>query len=179
MNFSQFCSSDNLNSLLWGCYSFGLWYLLALKSTIRIIGRDDMVGIKLEWVGGWKNFRKINNVVNVSNDMKDFCCLDLKHSMFCLQHFVRFVHFFFIEESIFIECVWIYIPPSSRPSQASINAIGNTHNVRFCNIYIPSHIVYYIFPIPIIVLAIKALGFSEVRLTLSNTFAIHYGDIND
>ena len=68
-----------------------------------------MVGIKLEWVGGWKNFRKINNVVNVSNDMKDFCCLDLKHSMFCLQHFVRFVHFFFSLKKVFSLNVFEFI----------------------------------------------------------------------
>ena len=32
---------------------------LALKLTIRIIGRGDMVGIKLERGGGWKNFAKL------------------------------------------------------------------------------------------------------------------------
>ena len=40
-----------------------------------------MVGTKLEQGGGWKN----NDVVTMLNDMKDFCCLDLKCSvmMFC------------------------------------------------------------------------------------------------
>ena len=37
-----------------------------------------MVGLKLERGKDWKNF---NNVVNVFNDMKDFCCLDLKCSV--------------------------------------------------------------------------------------------------
>ena len=36
------------------------------------------------------------------------------------------------------------------------------------------------FPITmIIVMAIKAVGFSDVRQTLSNIFAMHYGDIKD
>ena len=38
-----------------------------------------MVGTKLEQGGGWKN----NDVVTMLNDMKDFCCLDLKlHRIF-------------------------------------------------------------------------------------------------
>ena len=56
----------------------------------------------------------------------------------------------------------------------------NMYEVRFPNIYILSHIIYYIFPLTlIIVLAIKAIGFSKVRQTLSNMFAMHYGDIKD
>ena len=31
----------------------------------------------------------------------------------------------------------------------------------------------------IIVMAIKAVGFSDARQTLSNIFAMHYGDIKD
>ena len=47
---------------------------------MKIIGRRDMVGTKLEWGGGGNN----DNVVTMLNDMKDFCCLDLKCSaMFC------------------------------------------------------------------------------------------------
>ena len=49
----QFCSFDNFNSLLWGYYSFSFWILLALKLTIRIIGRGDMVG------EGWKHLAKL------------------------------------------------------------------------------------------------------------------------
>ena len=61
-----------------------------------------------------------------------------------------------------------------------MNAIGNMLEVRFPNIYIPSNIIYYIFPlIMIIVLAIKAVGFSKVRETLSDIFAMHYGNIED
>ena len=30
-----------------------------------------------------------------------------------------------------------------------------------------------------IIMAIKAAGFSDVRQTLSNIFAMHYGDIKD
>ena len=59
MNSKQFCSCDNFSSLLWGYYSFGLGLLLALKLTIRIIGRGDVVGIKSEWGGGWKDFAKL------------------------------------------------------------------------------------------------------------------------
>ena len=57
-----------------------------------------------------------------------------------------------------------------------MNAIENMHKVRLSNIYILSHIVYYILPLTIIiVLAIKAVGFSKVRQTLSIIFAMHYG----
>ena len=54
----------------------------------------------------------------------------------------------------------------------------NMHEVRFPNIYILSRIIYYIFPLTIIiVLAIKAVGFSKVRLAVSNIFAMQYGGI--
>ena len=54
-----------------------------------------------------------------------------------------------------------------------MNAIGNMHEGR-------SHIVCYIPPLTIIIaLAIKAVGFSNVRQMLSNIFAMHYGDIKD
>ena len=53
------------------------------------------------------------------------------------------------------------------------------HEVRFPNIYILSHI-NYIVPLTIIIaLAIKAVGFSKVRQTLSTKYAMHYGDIKD
>ena len=40
--------------------------------------------------------------------------------------------------------------------------------------------VYYILSLTIIiVLAIKSVGFSKVRQTISNIFAMHYGDIKD
>ena len=40
--------------------------------------------------------------------------------------------------------------------------------------------ILFIFPTTmIIVLAIKAVGFSDVTQTLSNIFAINYGDIKD
>ena len=59
-----------------------------------------------------------------------------------------------------------------------MNAKENMHEVRFSNIYIPSHIIYNIVPLTIIiVLAIKAVGFSKVRQTLSTKFAVYYGDI--
>ena len=61
-----------------------------------------------------------------------------------------------------------------------MNAIENMHEVRFLNIYILSHIIYYILPLIIkIALAIKAVGFSKATGTLSNIFAMHYGDIKD
>ena len=54
------------------------------------------------------------------------------------------------------------------------------YEVRFPNIYILSHIFYYIPPLAIIIaLAIKAVYFSKVRQTFSNIFAMHYGDIKD
>ena len=47
-----------------------------------------MVGIKLERRGGWKIFCEIDNEVNVVNDIKDFCCLNLKCSaVFCFTNF--------------------------------------------------------------------------------------------
>ena len=61
-----------------------------------------------------------------------------------------------------------------------MNVKENIHEVRFSNIYILSHIIYYIVPLTlIIVLAIKAIGFSRIRQTLSTIFAMHYGDIKD
>ena len=51
---------------------------------------------------------------------------------------------------------------------------------RVPNIYILSHIIYYIVPLTIIiVLAIKAVSFSKVRSSLSTKFAVRYGDIKD
>ena len=56
----------------------------------------------------------------------------------------------------------------------------NMHEGRFPNIYILSHIIYYIIPLTIIiVLAIKTVGFSKVRQTLSTKFPMHDGDIKD
>ena len=61
-----------------------------------------------------------------------------------------------------------------------MNAKENMHEVRFYDIYIPSHIIYYIVPLTIIiVLAIKAVGFSKVRQTLCTKFAMDYGDMKD
>ena len=55
----------------------------------------------------------------------------------------------------------------------------NLHECAF-NIYILSHIIYFIVPLTIIVvLAIKAVGFSKVRQTLSAIFTVHYGDVKD
>ena len=51
-----------------------------------------------------------------------------------------------------------------------MNAIEDMHEVRFSNIYILSHISYYIHPLTIIIaLAIKTV----------EVFAIQYGDIKD
>ena len=61
-----------------------------------------------------------------------------------------------------------------------MNAKENMHEVRFPYIYILSHIINFIVPLTIIIaLAIKAVGFSKVRQTLSTKFAMHYGDIKD
>ena len=54
------------------------------------------------------------------------------------------------------------------------------HEMRFRNIYILLRIMYYILPLTIIiVLAMKAVGFSKVGKILSNKFAMHYGDNKD
>ena len=61
-----------------------------------------------------------------------------------------------------------------------MNAKENMHEVRLPNIHILSHIIYYILSLTlIIVLAIKAMGFSKVRQTLSVILTMHYGDIKD
>ena len=61
-----------------------------------------------------------------------------------------------------------------------MNATENMHKVRFSNIYILSHFIHYIVPLTIIiVLAIKAVGFTKVRQTLSTKFPMHYSDIRD
>ena len=61
-----------------------------------------------------------------------------------------------------------------------MNAKENMHEVRFPSIYILSHVIYYIVPLTtIIVLAIKAVGLSKIRQTLSTKLAMHYGDIKD
>ena len=82
MNSKQFFSDDNFNSLLWDCCWFGCWLLLALKLTIRIIERDDMVGRKWsrERVG---NYLQNNDVVTMVNDIKDiWTCLNLYATLF-------------------------------------------------------------------------------------------------
>ena len=54
------------------------------------------------------------------------------------------------------------------------------YELRFPNTYILSQVIYYILSLTIfIVLAIKAVSFSKVKQTLSNIFAMHYGDIKD
>ena len=61
-----------------------------------------------------------------------------------------------------------------------MNAKKNVHDVRFLNIYILPHIIYYILPLTMIIfLAMKAVSFSKVMQTLSTMFAMHYGDIKD
>ena len=59
-----------------------------------------------------------------------------------------------------------------------MNAIGNMGEMRFPNIYILSNIIYYIFSLTVIdILTRKAVAFSKVRESLSNIFAMHYGNI--
>ena len=61
-----------------------------------------------------------------------------------------------------------------------MNSKENIHEVRFPNIYMLSYIIYYIVSLTlVIVLTIKAVGFSKARQTLSTIFAMHYGDIKD
>ena len=62
-------------------------------------------------------------------------------------------------------------------------AIRNMDKVRFPNIYILVNIHYYILPLTIIIVlaikAVKAVVFLKARQTLSNIFAMHYGNIKD
>ena len=55
--------------------------------------------------------------------------------------------------------------------------------VRFPNIYILVNIHYYILPLTITIVltikAVKAVVFLKARQTLSNIFAMHYGNIKD
>ena len=61
-----------------------------------------------------------------------------------------------------------------------MNVIGNMHEVRFPTIYILRNIIYYIPPLTIIVvLTIKAVGFSKIKQGLSSIFAIYYDDIKN
>ena len=70
--------------------------------------------------------------------------------------------------------------PSLWPSQTVMNAIENMQEVRFHNVYILSHNIYYILTlITFIILTIKAICFLKVRQTLSIIFAMHYGDTKD
>ena len=56
----------------------------------------------------------------------------------------------------------------------------NIHEVRFANICIVSHIIYYIVPVTIIiVLGIKAVGFSKARQALGTKFTMNYSHIKD
>ena len=77
MNSKQFCSFDNFSSLLWGYYSFGFWLLLALKLTIRIIGRGDMIG------GGWKNSTKLIVWSLCSSINYNYCFGNKSRRFFC------------------------------------------------------------------------------------------------
>ena len=54
------------------------------------------------------------------------------------------------------------------------------HKVALPNIYILVNIIYYILSLTIIiVLAIKAVGFSKAEQTISNIFEMLYGNIKD
>ena len=61
-----------------------------------------------------------------------------------------------------------------------MNAIENMHEVRSSNTFTLSHIIYYI-PVSTIIIGfwIKAVGFSKVRQTFNNIFAMHYDDIKN
>ena len=73
-----------------------------------------------------------------------------------------------------------YNPLHGLTKQLSMNTIKNMHKVRFPNIYILIHIIYYVLSLTInIVLTIKGVGFSMVRQNLSNIFAMHYGNMKD
>ena len=61
-----------------------------------------------------------------------------------------------------------------------MTAKENVHDVRFPNIYILSHIIYYFVPlIIVIVLIIKTVGLSKNRQTLNTKNSMHYVDIKD
>ena len=89
MNSKQFFSFANVNPLLWDYYSFGLWLLLALKLRIRIIGRSNVVGIKLEPGGVWKYFPRLIMFGQYVKLYERFLLLRFK--MFCYVLFYNFL----------------------------------------------------------------------------------------
>ena len=61
-----------------------------------------------------------------------------------------------------------------------MNVTRNTDEMRFPNIYMLLKTIFFVLPLTIIiVLAMKAVGFSKVGKILSNKFAMHYGDTKD
>ena len=92
--------------------------------------------------------------LNILDDMKDFCCLDLK----CSAMFSFTSNFHQIYLNLYVN---LFI---AQPVSYGMNATENMHEVRFPNIYILSHIIYYIPPLTIIiVLGIKEVGFSKTK----------------
>ena len=90
--------------------------------------------------------------VNILDDMKEFCFLDLK----CSVMFSLTSNFHQIYLNLYVN---LFI---AQPGSYGMNATETMHEVRFPNIYIPSHIIYYIpLLLIIIVLAIKEVAFSK------------------
>ena len=156
--------SDNFQPLLWGYYWFGSWILLALKLTIRIIARGDMVGIKSERGGSWKNFAKL--IIWTLCELNERSLL-LRFKMVCyvlLYNFLLDLYSFCWLNKVFALIRFEFICDSlyGLARSLGINAKESLHELRFPNIYIIPHIIYFIVPLSIIiVLAIKAVGFQR------------------
>ena len=142
-----FLKNDNFNSLLWDYYLFSFWLLLAIKLAIRITERSEKV-----WEG-CKNFAKLI--------MWSLCSL-----IFLLLTFKMFCSVLFYIEFLFnmFEFIWDTLHGLAR--QLRHECLENMHEVRFPNIYILSHI-YFIHPLAMFALAIKAAGFLQCIMVIS------------
>ena len=94
----------------------------------------------------------------------------------------RYIRFYNFLLGLYSSC-WLNKVFSSNMFKCifeSLNAIRNLHEVRLPNIYIPWNVICHIVSLAIIiVLSIKAAGFSKVRQSLSNIFTMDYDDIKD
>ena len=96
-----------------------------------------------------ETFYKIDNMVIMLNDMKKFCCLDLKCSVL-FYNFLLDLNSFCWLNKVFSSNIFEFIcdPLHGLARSWGMNAKENMHEVRFPNIYIlSSHIIYYIVPL--------------------------------
>ena len=146
-------------------------------------------------------------MVTILNDMNDFCCLDLKYSaMFCFNNFLLDLCSFCWWNKVFSSNMFDFICDPLYGLARQLRYECHRKCMRWDSLtFTYYHIIYCILQSTIIiVLAImfwlpavdyyhKALhlgccsssrsasgvGFSKFRQTLSNIFAMNYGDIKD